>query len=167
MAMHPHHFVAPPRPPPAMASSLLQVSLSPRAPPRPIAHPPQDSMPDPTPDTLSSSRFRPYACAAHTVSRTRYITSCDPRGYLCVYPPHPAPATLTLPSPVYEYLLNGQSLMVDCDTGYVLWTGIWKGQCAVVTRVVPPRRLTSPRAALGNTKGSHPLPRRCAPNRAR
>ena len=30
-------------------------------------------------------------------------------------------------SPVYEYPLNGQWIMLDMDDGYVLWTGIWKG----------------------------------------
>lgn len=32
-------------------------------------------------------------------------------------------------SPVYEYPLNGQWIMLDMDDGYVLWTGIWKGLC--------------------------------------
>lgn len=32
-------------------------------------------------------------------------------------------------SPVYEYPLNGQWIMLDMDDGYVLWTGIWKGTC--------------------------------------
>ena len=30
--------------------------------------------------------------------------------------------------PVYEYPLNGQWIMLDMDDGYVLWTGIWKGE---------------------------------------
>ena len=30
-------------------------------------------------------------------------------------------------SPVYEYPLNGQWIMMDIDDGYILWTGIWKG----------------------------------------
>lgn len=29
-------------------------------------------------------------------------------------------------SPVYEYPLNGQWIMMDMDDGYILWTGIWK-----------------------------------------
>jgi hypothetical protein len=32
-----------------------------------------------------------------------------------------------LDSPVYEYPLNGQWIMMDIDDGYILWTGIWKG----------------------------------------
>ena len=32
-----------------------------------------------------------------------------------------------LSSPVYEYPLNGQWIMMDIDDGYILWTGIWKG----------------------------------------
>ncbi len=31
-------------------------------------------------------------------------------------------------SPVYEYPLNGQWIMMDVDDGYILWTGIWKGK---------------------------------------
>lgn len=31
-------------------------------------------------------------------------------------------------SPVYEYPLNGQWIMMDIDDGYILWTGIWKGE---------------------------------------
>jgi hypothetical protein len=34
---------------------------------------------------------------------------------------------LTFHSPVYEYPLNGQWIMMDIDDGYILWTGIWKG----------------------------------------
>lgn len=33
-----------------------------------------------------------------------------------------------LSSPVYEYPLNGQWIMMDIDDGYILWTGIWKGK---------------------------------------
>ncbi|EMD33373.1 hypothetical protein CERSUDRAFT_56772 [Gelatoporia subvermispora B] len=57
-------------------------------------------------------RFRPYASPDHHVTKARYITSNDPRGYI----------------PVYEYPLNGQWIMLDMDDGYVLWTGIWKGE---------------------------------------
>ncbi|OJA08283.1 hypothetical protein AZE42_03778 [Rhizopogon vesiculosus] len=55
-------------------------------------------------------RFRPYASPTHQVTKGRYITSNDPRGYI----------------PVYEYPLNGQWIMMDIDDGYILWTGIWK-----------------------------------------
>jgi hypothetical protein len=55
-------------------------------------------------------RFRPYASVKHHVTKGRYITSNDPRGYI----------------PVYEYPLNGQWIMMDIDDGYILWTGIWK-----------------------------------------
>ncbi|KAJ3541387.1 hypothetical protein NM688_g6091 [Phlebia brevispora] len=69
--------------------------------------------PIPSPDSESSStapRFRPYSSPNHHVTKGRYITSNDPRGYI----------------PVYEYPLNGQWIMLDMDDGYVLWTGIWK-----------------------------------------
>jgi len=55
-------------------------------------------------------RFRPYASSVHHVTKGRYITSNDPRGYI----------------PVYEYPLNNQWIMMDIDDGYILWTGIWK-----------------------------------------
>ncbi|KAF8799052.1 hypothetical protein BYT27DRAFT_7201955 [Phlegmacium glaucopus] len=58
----------------------------------------------------SGPRFRPYACPNHHVTKGRYITSNDSRGYI----------------PVYEYPLNGQWIMMDIDDGYILWTGIWK-----------------------------------------
>ncbi|TRM57049.1 transcription regulator HTH, apses-type DNA-binding domain-containing protein, partial [Schizophyllum amplum] len=59
----------------------------------------------------SSSRFQLYQTAKHHVTKGRYITSNDARGYI----------------PVFEYPLNGQWIMMDIDDGYVLWTGIWKG----------------------------------------
>ncbi|KAK2467240.1 hypothetical protein APHAL10511_000789 [Amanita phalloides] len=62
-----------------------------------------------TPNT-GGPRFRPYASPGHHVTKGRYITSNDPRGYI----------------PVYEYPLNGQWIMMDIDDGYILWTGIWK-----------------------------------------
>jgi hypothetical protein len=55
-------------------------------------------------------KFRPYASSNHHVTKGRYITSNDPRGYI----------------PVYEYPLNGQWIMLDIDDVYILWTGIWK-----------------------------------------
>ncbi|KIJ62972.1 hypothetical protein HYDPIDRAFT_93404 [Hydnomerulius pinastri MD-312] len=64
-----------------------------------------------SPSTSSNGpRFRPYASPNHQVTKGRYITSNDPRGYI----------------PVYEYPLNGQWIMMDIDDGYILWTGIWK-----------------------------------------
>ncbi|KAH0833367.1 hypothetical protein J3R83DRAFT_12468 [Lanmaoa asiatica] len=71
---------------------------------------------DPSSSSSSSApapagpRFRPYASPHHQVTKGRYITSNDPRGYI----------------PVYEYPLNGQWIMMDIDDGYILWTGIWK-----------------------------------------
>ncbi|OAV99272.1 hypothetical protein PTTG_07905 [Puccinia triticina 1-1 BBBD Race 1] len=50
------------------------------------------------------------ASPPHRVSMTRYATSTDPRGYI----------------PVFEYPLNGQYIMIDCETGMVHFTGIWK-----------------------------------------
>ncbi|GJE85625.1 hypothetical protein PsYK624_017040 [Phanerochaete sordida] len=69
---------------------------------------PMSSTDTSTPNT--GQRFRPYTTPDHHVTKGRYITSNDPRGYI----------------PVYEYPLNGQWIMLDMDDGYVLWTGIWK-----------------------------------------
>ncbi|KAF9477735.1 hypothetical protein BDN70DRAFT_880845 [Pholiota conissans] len=69
----------------------------------------QDSM-QPASSGSSGPRFRPYASPTHHVTKGRYITSNDVRGYI----------------PVYEYPLNGQWIMMDIDDGYILWTGIWK-----------------------------------------
>ncbi|KAI8450902.1 hypothetical protein BY996DRAFT_6416940 [Phakopsora pachyrhizi] len=57
--------------------------------------------------TLPPVRLYP---SQHRVSMTRYATSTDPRGYI----------------PVFEYPLNGQYIMIDCETGMVHFTGIWK-----------------------------------------
>jgi hypothetical protein len=76
------------------------------------------------------SRFRPFASPDHQVSKGRYITSNDPRGYMSVIRKSTflAPVKLTVHCrPVYEYPLNGQWIMMDIDDGYILWTGIWKG----------------------------------------
>ncbi|KAF8992368.1 hypothetical protein BDQ17DRAFT_1369616 [Cyathus striatus] len=70
----------------------------------------QDTMQNSSSNTANTPRFRPYASAKHHVTKGRYITSNDPRGYI----------------PVYEYPLNGQWIMMDIDDGYILWTGIWK-----------------------------------------
>ncbi|KAJ6578117.1 hypothetical protein B0H19DRAFT_575954 [Mycena capillaripes] len=62
------------------------------------------------PPASQGPRFRPFASSVHHVTKGRYITSNDPRGYI----------------PVYEYPLNNQWIMMDIDDGYILWTGIWK-----------------------------------------
>ncbi|KAK7442504.1 hypothetical protein VKT23_016102 [Stygiomarasmius scandens] len=69
----------------------------------------QETIPS-TPSSVVGPKFRPYASPNHHVTKGRYITSNDPRGYI----------------PVYEYPLNGQWIMMDIDDGYILWTGIWK-----------------------------------------
>ncbi|THH23092.1 hypothetical protein EUX98_g8086 [Antrodiella citrinella] len=62
-----------------------------------------DPMPSPPSETASTngSRYRPYASPDHHVTKGRYITSNDPRGYI----------------PVYEYPLAGQWIMLDMDDG--------------------------------------------------
>ncbi|CAO3634578.1 unnamed protein product [Mucor hiemalis] len=58
-------------------------------------------------------RFRPFVSPNQRmvkVKKAKYSTSLDPRGYI----------------PVYEYLVNGQPIMWDRESGYVHFTGIWK-----------------------------------------
>ncbi|KAG8690611.1 hypothetical protein FRC11_010400 [Ceratobasidium sp. 423] len=70
--------------------------------------PPSNMAPESS--TFQPQRHQPYSTLQHRITKGRYITSNDPRGYV----------------PVYEYPLNGQWIMMDVDDGYVLWTGIWK-----------------------------------------
>ena len=53
--------------------------------------------------------------------------------------------------PVYEYPLNGQWIMLDMDDGYVLWTGIWKGEH-------PPRTLPFAPSRIANDLRSSSFP---------
>ena len=45
----------------------------------------QDPLPSPTAEPVpnGATRFRPYASPDHHVTKARYITSNDPRGYMC------------------------------------------------------------------------------------
>ena len=49
----------------------------------------QDPLPSPTAEPAQNgvTRFRPYASPDHHVTKARYITSNDPRGYMCVRAP--------------------------------------------------------------------------------
>ncbi|KAJ7830405.1 hypothetical protein B0H14DRAFT_2593317 [Mycena olivaceomarginata] len=58
-------------------------------------------------------RFRPFASSVHHVTKGSH--------FLRRLPPLNARV-----SPVYEYPLNSQWIMMDIDDGYILWTGIWK-----------------------------------------
>ncbi|KAM5544843.1 hypothetical protein V8D89_001741 [Ganoderma adspersum] len=70
-----------------------------------------DPLPSPSADHPTNGKpYTPFPSPDHHVTKARYITSNDPRGYI----------------PVYEYPLNGQWIMLDMDDGYILWTGIWK-----------------------------------------
>ena len=42
--------------------------------------------------------------------------------------------------------------MMDMDDGYILWTGIWKGQCEWLN--IPGRISNILKSALGHSKGS-------------
>ncbi|KAI8394033.1 transcription regulator HTH, apses-type DNA-binding domain-containing protein, partial [Radiomyces spectabilis] len=58
-------------------------------------------------------KFRPFSLPTQRlpkVKKAKYSTSLDPRGYI----------------PVYEYIINGQPIMWDRESGYVHFTGIWK-----------------------------------------
>ena len=57
--------------------------------------------------------------------------------------------------PVYEYPLNGQWIMMDVDDGYILWTGIWKGDVVVsfhtvlMTEILCPQLWGIPKVSIG------------------
>lgn len=55
--------------------------------------------------TSTGKFFTLCSCINADISHT-----LDPRGYI----------------PVFEYSLNNQSIMIDCETGFVHLTGIWK-----------------------------------------
>jgi hypothetical protein len=55
-------------------------------------------------------------------------------------------------SPVYEYPLNGQWIMMDVDDGYILWTGIWKGTLPLLLWTIL-WMMALCLIALGNSKG--------------
>ncbi|CAE7100752.1 unnamed protein product [Rhizoctonia solani] len=84
---------------------------------------PHASSPDMAPldPPASSSPQVLYMTPNHRVTKARYVTSSDPRGYV----------------PVYEYPLNGQWIMMDTDDGYVLWTGIWKADIVKILESQP------------------------------
>ncbi|CUA70487.1 hypothetical protein RSOLAG22IIIB_08900 [Rhizoctonia solani] len=83
--------------------------MSPAIPAPPPSRGPASNM-APESSSFQPQRYQPYSTHQHRITKGRYITSNDPRGYV----------------PVYEYPLNGQWIMMDVDDGYVLWTGIWK-----------------------------------------
>ncbi|PLW24234.1 hypothetical protein PCANC_04090 [Puccinia coronata f. sp. avenae] len=85
----------------AVPTSSFLTSMSPQ-PPRTVQALVNEEARAPPPVRLYPSQ--------HRVSMTRYATSTDPRGYI----------------PVFEYPLNGQYIMIDCETGMVHFTGIWK-----------------------------------------
>ncbi|KAI7954165.1 hypothetical protein MJO28_006712 [Puccinia striiformis f. sp. tritici] len=85
----------------AAPTSSFLTSMSPQ-PPRTVQSLVNEEARPPPPVRLYPSQ--------HRVSMTRYATSTDPRGFI----------------PVFEYPLNGQYIMIDCETGMVHFTGIWK-----------------------------------------
>ena len=60
--------------------------------------------------------------------------------------------------PVYEYPLNGQWIMMDIDDGYILWTGIWKGEEWRLVILHHLLMFTVYHKALGHSKGMLPPP---------
>ncbi|KAG8908545.1 hypothetical protein FRB99_005905 [Tulasnella sp. 403] len=102
-------------PNPNQASSILRLSPVPKhfvqrtnASDRPLFAPMQNAVAQtasqsstPTSHPPSQGNFTCYS-SHHTITKGRYITSNDPRGYL----------------PVYEYPLNNQWIMMDIDDGY-------------------------------------------------
>lgn len=71
------------------------------------------------------------------------------------YHMHQARRPLTGGSPVYEYPLLGQWIMMDMDDGYILWTGIWKGLYRWLERTTQRSlRYYIRFLALGHSKGN-------------
>ncbi|KAF8335900.1 transcription regulator HTH, apses-type DNA-binding domain-containing protein [Cantharellus anzutake] len=64
----------------------------------------------PQPPVAPPVRYQATSTAKHRVTKGRYLTSNDPRGYI----------------PVYEYPIGDNWIMMDADDGYILWTAIWK-----------------------------------------
>lgn len=130
-----------PRPPPCCCT--LPPPLRPQAPiprttpSRPPAPPAPASAPTRAPRTMSPR--------AATSPPTTSAATCE-SALWC------APLVADGPSPVYEYPLNGQWIMMDIDDGYILWTGIWKGASPFVCPAWRRAVLTAV-AALGNSKG--------------
>lgn len=89
----------PPSPPLDMTSGVLHVrrvsaACLLRSPHLPLLKDPMAS----THQTPSAGpRFRPYASQKHQVTKGRYITSNDPRGYMSVVPALPSCSPLTPP----------------------------------------------------------------------
>ncbi|QRW17947.1 transport protein [Rhizoctonia solani] len=77
------------------------------APPPPRSGPPSAMAPESS--NFQAQRYQPYSTLQHRITKGRYITSNDPRGYVTKW-----------------MCLIGQWIMMDVDDGYVLWTGIWK-----------------------------------------
>ncbi|GAA5975602.1 hypothetical protein JCM11641_003545 [Rhodosporidiobolus odoratus] len=59
---------------------------------------------------IIDGEFRIWETGQHSVTKKRYATSTDSRGYI----------------PVFEYTVNSHLVMVDSETGYILITAIWK-----------------------------------------
>jgi hypothetical protein len=110
-----------------------------------------------------------YMTPNHRVTKARYVTSSDPRGYVYV-PPAFHNLRSSPASPVYEYPLNGQWIMMDTDDGYVLWTGA-SLPCALapanppfqasgrVSPLIPFPSIANPSISLGKLKRCVPRPR--------
>ena len=87
--------------------------------------PPPPPPPHPPPPLLVPASAR---MPARTTRSPRAATSpATIPGDTCQHPPRSSSSCSPPRSPVYEYPLNGQWIMMDIDDGYILWTGIWKG----------------------------------------
>ncbi|KDN50445.1 hypothetical protein RSAG8_00943, partial [Rhizoctonia solani AG-8 WAC10335] len=100
-------------------------------PPPTRSGPPTNMAPESS--TFQPQRYQPYSTHQHRITKGRYITSNDPRGYV----------------PVYEYPLNGQWIMMDVDDGYV-YGMIPSAKCKKFKLICDCR--TGIWKALGNTK---------------
>ena len=115
------------------------------SPPPPRRRPPPAAPTAPGPP-LPPVRERHAPChqgALHHLQRRARVHVRSPSAL------HPESTTDGNNSPVYEYPLNGQWIMMDIDDGYILWTGIWKGASLIFffTFGVPPRLTAVVRSA--------------------
>ncbi|KAJ4471253.1 hypothetical protein C8J55DRAFT_435200, partial [Lentinula edodes] len=65
--------------------------------------------------------IRPYPTTKHDVVEVKYETSDNPKGYISVY----------------QYLLNGELIMLDKEDGYILWSSLWKVNVATMLKMEP------------------------------
>ncbi|KAH7876169.1 uncharacterized protein C8R40DRAFT_1011027, partial [Lentinula edodes] len=65
----------------------------------------------------------PFLGTRHDIVERKYHTACDGKGYISVY----------------EYPLNGHTVMMDKNSGFILWTSLWKVDVVGILNSYPDR----------------------------